>query len=62
MNRAFLIVLIPAVLIAAAYLGVAVYLHAPLKVSRFLAAGGGFLLAVGIVYVYRRRKPRPPGS
>lgn len=58
MNRAFLIVAVPAILIAAAYLAVAAHLGTRLKPAPFLGAGGGFLLAIGLVYLYRRRKAR----
>jgi hypothetical protein len=59
MNRAFLIVLVPATLAAAAYVGVTAYLGAGLSVAPFLGAGGGFVAAVVIVHLWRRRKARP---
>ena len=59
MNRAFLIVLVPATLAAAAYLGVTAYLGAGLSVAPFLGAGGGFVAAVVIVHLWRGRKARP---
>ena len=62
MNRAFLIILIPAALVAAMFLAAASYLGVRLNLARFLAAGGGALAAAGIVYLYRRRKVRPSGS
>ncbi len=58
MNRAFLIILVPAILVAAGYWAVT----ARLDLTRFLAAGAGFLAAAGIVYLYRRRKARPRGN
>ncbi len=62
MNRALLIIVVPAVLVAAVYFGVAAHLGARLDLARLLAAVGGFLAAVAIVYFYRRRKARPSGS
>ena len=62
MNRAFLIVLVPAILVAAGYLAVISYLGLRLSFARFLVAGGGFLAAVLIVRLYQRRKARTSGS
>ena len=62
MNRAFLIILVPAVLVVAMFLAAANILGAQLNLPRFLAAGGGVAAAVGIVYLYRRRKARPSRS
>jgi len=62
MNRAFLIILVPAVLVVAMFLAAAKILGAQLNLTRFLAAGGGVIAAVGIVYLYRRRKARPSRS
>jgi len=62
MNRAFLIVLVPAAIAAAAYLGVMARLGVRPSLGRFFGAGAIFLAAVFIVSRYRRRKARPPGS
>ncbi len=59
MNRAFLIILVPAILVAAGYWAVTARLGVQLDLKRFIAAGAGFLAAAGIVYLYRRRKARP---
>ncbi len=61
MNRAFLIILIPASLVAAGYLVVIAHLGLRLNLARFLVAAAGFLVAAGIVYLHRRRKALPPG-
>lgn len=60
MNRAFLIILVPATLAATVYLAAAAYLGARLGFAPFLGAGGGFAAALVIVYLWRRRKARPP--
>ncbi len=62
MNRAFLIILVPTVVVAAFYVGVITHLGLPLKLTRLFVAGGGFLAAAAIVYFCRRRKARPRGS
>ena len=62
MNRAFLLILVPAVLVAGMFVAAAAYLGVRLSPGRFLMAGGGVLAAVGIVYLYRRRKTRPSRS
>ncbi|MBI3669135.1 MAG: hypothetical protein HY237_05070 [Acidobacteria bacterium] len=62
MNRAFLVILVPAILVAAGYLAVTAYLGLRLSLARFLVAGGGFLAAVVIVRLYQRRKARPSGG
>ncbi len=62
MNRAFLIIIVPAIAVAAFYLAVTSHLGIPLKLTRLFVAGGGFLTAVALVYVYRRRKARPRGN
>ena len=59
MNRAFLIIGIPAAVVATLYLLVARYLHAQLKWFPFAGAGVAFVIAVGAVHWYRRRKARP---
>jgi len=62
MNRAFLIILVPAIAVAAFYVGVTSHLGIPLKLTRLFVAGGGFFTAVVLMYVYRRRKARPRGN
>ncbi len=62
MNRAFLIILVPTVLVAAFYLAATSHLGMPLKLTRLFVAGAGFLTAVVIVYLYRRRKTRARDS
>ncbi len=62
MNRAFLIIIVPAALAAAAYFGVARHLGVRLDFARLLGAGVGLLGAAGLVYFYRRRKARPSGG
>jgi ABC-type spermidine/putrescine transport system permease subunit II len=62
MNRAFLIVIVPAILVAAGYLAVTSYLGLRLNFTRFLVAGGGFFAAVVIVRLYQRRKSRSSGG
>jgi opacity protein-like surface antigen len=62
MNRAFLIILVPAVLVAATFLSAVAYLGVRLRLAPFLGAGGGVLVVAGIVYLYRRRKVRPSGN
>ena len=59
MNRAFLIILVPAVLVAATFLAAVNYLGVRLSLVRLLLPGVGVAAAVAIVYVYRRRKARP---
>jgi ABC-type spermidine/putrescine transport system permease subunit II len=61
MNRAFLIILVPAIAVGAFYWAVTAHLGLPLKLTRLFLAGGGFLVAVTVVYVYRRRKARAGG-
>ena len=62
MNRAFLIILVPAIAVAAFYLAATSHLGIPLKLTRLFAAGGGFFTALLLVYVYWRRKARPRGN
>ncbi len=61
MNRAFLLIFVPAVLVAGAYIVVTAYLGAHLNYTRFLGAAAGFIAAVAIVHFYRRRKAGPSG-
>lgn len=58
MNRAFLIIFIPAALVAAAYFAVAAYLGVPLRAGPFIGGGIGFAAAVLIVVWYRRKSRR----
>ncbi len=62
MNRAFLIIVVPALLVSAGYLAVAARLGARLDYRRFFLAGLAFLAAVAIVHAYRRRRARPSGK
>jgi drug/metabolite transporter superfamily protein YnfA len=57
-----LIILVPAVLVVAMFVTAANILGAQLNLARLLAAGGGVIVAVSIVYLYRRRKVRPSRS
>ena len=59
MNRAFLIILLPAALVAAAYFAVSAHLGVHLNLFRLLGAVFAFLAAVGAVRLYRRRHTRP---
>ena len=59
MNRAFLIILVPAVLVASTFLAAVNYLGVRLSLVRLLLPGVGVAAAVAFVYVYRRRKVRP---
>ncbi|HEX2713396.1 MAG TPA: hypothetical protein VHM88_14445 [Candidatus Acidoferrales bacterium] len=60
MNRAFLIILFPAVLVAFLYIAAAHYLGVRLNTLWYLGAGAGVLVV--IVYLYRRGKARPSGG
>ncbi len=62
MNRAFLIILIPAVLVFAAYVGVIIYLGVRLNLLRFGEGGAGLVAFAVVVYFYQRRKTRRSGS
>ncbi len=55
-------IFVPATLVAAGYLAVSARVGVPLNWRRFLTAGSSFLVAIGIVYLYRRRKARSRGS
>ena len=59
MNRAFLIIFVPAALVAAAFFGAAAYLGVRLNPLRFIGAGAIFLAA--IVILHWRSKARPSG-
>lgn len=58
MNRAFLIALVPAALVAMAYLAAASYLGVQLNTARLLIAVVGLLAVAGAIFWYRRRKAR----
>jgi ABC-type Fe3+ transport system permease subunit len=62
MNRAFLIVLIPAALVGLGY--VLVFRHAgiPVRPLPLVMATVGFLIAAGLVHRYQRRKRRARSS
>jgi UPF0716 family protein affecting phage T7 exclusion len=60
MNRAFLIILIPAAAVAAGYVFVIRSIGVELTYFRFIMAGLGFLAAIGLVQLYRRRRARRP--
>ncbi len=62
MNRAYLIIIIPALFAAAGYIVVATHLGARLSYSRFILAGVAFVAAIAIVHFYRRRRARPSGK
>jgi len=62
MNRAFLIVIIPAALVGAGYLFVMRILGARVDYLRFAMAAAGFLAAIAAVNAYRRRHPRRPNA
>ena len=53
MNRSFLIVLIPALVVSVGYFFVLRYLHLQLSYGRLMGAGVAFLMAVGLVHYYR---------
>jgi hypothetical protein len=57
MNRAFAIILVPAALVAAAYFAVTARLGVRLDYFRLLGAIVAFLVAVGLVRLYRRHRP-----
>jgi ABC-type spermidine/putrescine transport system permease subunit II len=58
MNRAFLIIIIPAVLVAAGYVLLIRMAGIQLSYLRFVMAGVGFLAAIGAVNFYLKRHPR----
>lgn len=59
MNRALLMIVVTALLVAAGYLAVFSHLGLPVNWLPFFGAGAAFLIAGGIVRLYRRRKARP---
>jgi ABC-type Fe3+ transport system permease subunit len=58
MNRAYLIIAIPAVLVATAYFLLAAFAGVHLTYPRMIGAAVGFLVAIYVVHSYRRRKMR----
>jgi positive regulator of sigma E activity len=59
MNRAFLVIIIPAVLVITAYLLLAAYAGVQLTYTRALGGLAGFGIAIYLVNAYdRRRKAR----
>lgn len=60
MNRAFLVIFIPAALAAAGYFTVMSLLKLHLSWAPFLGAVGGFVAAIVIVRWYLRRKAHRP--
>ncbi len=58
MNRAFLIALVPAAVVAIAYLLAASFLGVQLNAARLVIAVAGLFAVAGAVYWYRRRKAR----
>jgi ABC-type spermidine/putrescine transport system permease subunit II len=56
MNRSFLIVIVPAILVGVGYVFVMRYLGASLDLFRFVAAGVVAAAAVFLVHRYRRDK------
>jgi hypothetical protein len=62
MNRAFLIIAIPALLVAAGYVFVIRSIGVQLTYLRFVMAGLGFIVAIGLVRLYLRRHPRRRGN
>ena len=61
MNRAFLLVFIPAIVTAAAYIFVFHYEGIPDRPFPLLMAGLGFLAAIALVRAYDRRRQRMRG-
>ena len=62
MNRAFLIVLIPAVLVGFGYFFVFRHVGIPVRPIPLAMATLGFLVAAGLVHRYQRRKRRVRSS
>jgi len=58
MNRAFLFILIPALLVFLAYVFITRHMGVHLIYAPFLGAAGAFLGGIAAVYLYRRRKAR----
>jgi hypothetical protein len=56
MNRSFLIVLVPAIAVAAGYIVTLTWLGYQLEPWRFILAGSGVVAAILIVLRYQRRK------
>jgi NhaP-type Na+/H+ or K+/H+ antiporter len=62
MNRSFLIILIPAILVATGYVLVIRFIGVQLSYFRFVMAGVGFLALIGMVRLYRKRHPKRPNT
>jgi ABC-type Fe3+ transport system permease subunit len=62
MNRAFLIIAIPALVVAAGYVFVIRYIGVQLTYLRFVMAALGFIAVIGLVRLYLRRHPRRPNN
>ena len=56
MNRSFLIIIVPAILVAIGYIVTLTWLGYQLEPTRFILAGIGAVAAVLIVVRYQRRK------
>jgi hypothetical protein len=56
MNRSFLIVILPAIVVGLGYLFVMRYLGAPLEPFRFVGAGVAAAAAVFLVHRHRHKK------
>ncbi|HXN63958.1 MAG TPA: hypothetical protein VN862_01400 [Candidatus Acidoferrales bacterium] len=59
MNRSFLIVLIPAILVGTAYFLLSAYAGVKLAYPRMIGAAVALGVAVYLVHSYTRRKARP---
>jgi len=62
MNRAFLIVLIPAALVGVGYFFVFRHAGIPFRPIPLVMAAVGFAIAVGLVHRYTRRRRRARSS
>jgi ABC-type spermidine/putrescine transport system permease subunit II len=61
MNRAYLLVFIPAILTGAAYIFVFRYIGVPVRPFPLIMGVVGFLAAIALVRAYDRRKRRARG-
>jgi hypothetical protein len=59
MNKSFLIIAIPAVLVVSGYFLMAAYFGAHLTYYRVFGAAVGFLLALYLVKKYQKKKSNP---
>lgn len=62
MSRAYLLILVPAALVGAAYAILLRYLGVPIHVGPFLGAAAAAIAAIWIVRWYQRRKSRRHNS